>query len=77
MNHHVFQKSTRYSASFEVVPYTKEPFSHHWLTLQVPQIQRSLFDGPPIAQTNIFAQQKIIDIGKSYLLPTTSFASIF
>ena len=25
-----------YSAPFEAVPYTEEPFSHHWLKLQPP-----------------------------------------
>ena len=33
----------RYSAPFEVVPCTEEPFSHHWLTQHPPRIQRSLF----------------------------------
>ena len=45
-----------YSAPFEVVPYTEELFSHHWLTPQPPRFQRSLFNGVPIAHKNIFAQ---------------------
>ena len=45
-----------YSAPFEVVPYTDEPLFHHWLTLHPPRIQILLFNVPPIAHTNIFAQ---------------------
>ena len=45
-----------YSAPFEVIPYTEEPFSHHWLTPQPPRIQRSLFNCISIAHKNIFAQ---------------------
>ena len=36
-----------YSAPFEVVPYTEEPFSHHWWTPHPPRINRSLFNVPP------------------------------
>ena len=46
----------KYSAPYEVVPYTEEPFSHHWFTPQPPRFQGLLFIGPPIAHKNIFAQ---------------------
>ena len=39
---------------FEVVPYTEEPFSHHWFTPQPPRIQRSLFNGPPTPPLKYF-----------------------
>ena len=45
-----------YSAPYEVVPYTEEPFSHHWFTPQPPRFQGLLFIGPPIPHKNIFAQ---------------------
>ena len=45
-----------YSAPYEVVPYTEEPFSHHWFIPQPPRFQELLFIGPPIAHENIFAQ---------------------
>ena len=35
-----------YSAPFEVVPYTEEPFSHHMWTLHPPQMLRSLSNVP-------------------------------
>ena len=35
-----------YSAPFEVVPYTEEPFSHHWWTPHTPWINRSLSNIP-------------------------------
>ena len=36
-----------YSAPFEVVPYTEEPFSHHWWTPHPPRINRPLSNVPP------------------------------
>ena len=44
------------SAPFEVVPFTEEPFSHHWWTPHPPRIHRFIFNVPPIAQRNIFEQ---------------------
>ena len=52
----IINRDKIYSAPFEVVPYTEEPFSHHWLRPQPPRIQRSLFNGVPIAHKDIFAQ---------------------
>ena len=47
------------SAPFEVVPFTEEPFSHHWWTPDPPRIHRFIFNVPPIAQRNIlFNSQK-------------------
>ena len=45
-----------YSAPFEVVSYTEEPFSHNWKTLQPPQFDMLLFNVAPIPYKNIFAQ---------------------
>ena len=45
-----------YSAPYEVVPYTEEPFSHHWFTPQPPRFQGLLFIGLTIAHKNTFAQ---------------------
>ena len=48
--------SKTYSAPFKVIPYTEEPFSHHWWTPHPPKIRRSLLNVPPTPHKDIFAQ---------------------
>ena len=42
-----------FCAPFEVVPYTEEPFSHNWYTLQPPWFDKLIFNVAPIAYKNI------------------------
>ena len=42
-----YHSQSMFSAIFEVIPNTEEPFSHHWWTLYPPKMLRSLFNVPP------------------------------